>query len=119
VQYGHYTDAPEDNLLGLTSKEALNEQEALGVATVERYLLEEVNYSVEFSVALVQELHRRAFGHLYDWAGQWRRMVPNVDAYVPRPPPGYPSGCMSGPIKYAIANASCQLSLRPPKWPSS
>jgi hypothetical protein len=85
VQYGHYTDAPEDNLLGLTTKEALNEQEALGVATVERYLLEEVNYSVEFSVALVQELHRRAFGHLYDWAGQWRRMVPNVDAYVPPP----------------------------------
>ena len=64
---GHYTDAPEDNLLGLTSKDALNEQEALGVATVERYLLEEVDYPVEFSVALVQDLHRRAFGHLYDW----------------------------------------------------
>jgi cell filamentation protein len=80
---GHYTDAPEDNLLGLTSKEALNEQEALGVATVERYLLEEVDYPVEFSVALVQELHWRAFSHLYDWAGQWRRTVPNVGAYLP------------------------------------
>lgn len=80
---GHYTDAPEDNLLGLTSKEALNEQEALGVATVERYLLEEVDYPVEFSVTLVQDLHRRAFGQLYDWAGQWRRTVPNVGAYLP------------------------------------
>jgi cell filamentation protein len=76
---GHYTDAPEDNLLGLTSKEALNEQEALGVATVERYLLEEV----EYPVALLQDLHRRAFGHVYEWAGQWRRTVPNVGAYVP------------------------------------
>jgi cell filamentation protein len=80
---GHYTDAPEDNLLGLTSKAALNEQEALGVATVERYLLEEVEYPVEFSVALLQDLHRRAFGHVYEWAGQWRRTVPNVGAYVP------------------------------------
>jgi cell filamentation protein len=79
----HYTDALEDNLLGLTSKEALNEQEALGVATVERYLLEEVDYPVEFSVALLQDLHRRAFGHAYEWADQWRRTVPNVGAYVP------------------------------------
>lgn len=63
---GHYTDAPEDNLLGLTSKEALNKKEALGVATFERYLLEEVDYPIEFSVALVQELHQRAFSHLYD-----------------------------------------------------
>jgi cell filamentation protein len=82
---GHYTDAPEDNLLGLTDKDALNEQEALGVATVERYLLEELDYPVDLSVGLLQGLHRRAFGHLYDWAGQWRHTVPNVGAYLPPP----------------------------------
>lgn len=82
---GHYTDAPEDNLLGLTDKEALNEQEALGVATVERFLLEELDYPVDLSITLLQELHRRAFQHLYDWAGQWRRTVPNVGAYLPPP----------------------------------
>lgn len=80
---GHYTDAPEDNLLGITDKDQLNEQEALGVATVERYLLEELDYPVALSVALLQDLHRRAFGQLYDWAGQWRRTVPNVGAYLP------------------------------------
>ncbi|MET4107704.1 Fic family protein [Hymenobacter sp. UYP22] len=80
---GHYTDAPEDNLLGLTDKEVLNEQEALGVATVERYLLEELDYPVDLSVALLQDLHRRAFGRIYDWAGQWRTQVPNVGAYLP------------------------------------
>lgn len=32
---GHYTDAPEDNLLGLTDEDALNEQEALGVARMQ------------------------------------------------------------------------------------
>lgn len=82
---GHYTDAPEDNLLGLTDKDALNEQEALGVATVERYLLEELDYPVDLSVGLLQALHRRAFGHIYDWAGQWRHTVPNVGAYLPPP----------------------------------
>lgn len=66
---GHYTDAPEDNLLGLTDKTALNEQEVLGVARVERYLLEEFDFPVDLSVALLQDLHRRAFGHLYDWTG--------------------------------------------------
>ncbi|RSK38451.1 Fic/DOC family protein [Hymenobacter perfusus] len=80
---GHYTDAPEDNLLGITNKDALNEQEALGVTTVERYLLEELDYPVELSVFLLQDLHRRAFGHIYDWAGQWRTQVPNVGAYLP------------------------------------
>ncbi|SMC00632.1 filamentation induced by cAMP protein Fic [Hymenobacter roseosalivarius DSM 11622] len=80
---GHYTDAPEDNLRGITTKEELNEQEALGVATVERFLLEEMEYPVVLSVQLVQELHRRAFAHLYDWAGQWRTQVPNVGAYLP------------------------------------
>ncbi|MBC6613153.1 Fic family protein [Hymenobacter sp. BT507] len=80
---GHYTDAPEDNLLGLTSKEALNEQEALGITRVERYLLEELEYPVTVSVHLLQDLHRQAFGHLYEWAGHWRTSVPNVGAYVP------------------------------------
>jgi cell filamentation protein len=82
---GHYTDAPEDNLLGLTDKDALNEQEALGVARVERYLLEDFDYPVDLTVGLVQELHRRAFGQLYDWAGHWRTQVPNVGAYLPPP----------------------------------
>lgn len=82
---GHYTDAPEDNLLGLTDMDTLNEQEALGVARVERYLLEEFDFPVDLSVGLLQNLHRRAFGHLYDWAGHWRTQVPNVGAYLPPP----------------------------------
>jgi hypothetical protein len=58
---GRYIVAPEDNLLGLTNKESLNEQEALEVAIVKRYLLEEVDYPIKFSIALVQDLHRRTF----------------------------------------------------------
>lgn len=61
----------------------MNKQEALGVAIVERYLREELDYPVDLSVALLHDLHRRAFGHVYEWAGQWRRQVPNVGAYLP------------------------------------
>jgi cell filamentation protein len=72
-------------LLGLTSKDALNEQEALGIARVERYLLEKVDYPVDLSAGLVQDLHRRAFAHLYDRAGHWRAQMPDVGAYLPSP----------------------------------
>ena len=80
---GDYTDAPEDNLLGISSKEDINNQEALGIATAETYLLNEVDFPVELSVFFIQDLHRIAFGHLYEWAGKWRTSVPNVGAYVP------------------------------------
>jgi cell filamentation protein len=82
-EMGHYTDAPEDNLLGITDQNQLNEQEALGVATAETYILEELDFPVELSAYFIQRIHRIAFGHLYEWAGKWRTTVPNVGAYVP------------------------------------
>ena len=80
---GDYTDAPEDNLLSISSKEEINNQEALGIATAETYLLNEVDFPVELSVFFIQDLHRIAFDHLYEWAGKWRTSVPNIGAYVP------------------------------------
>ena len=56
---GHCTDAPEDNLPGLTGKTALNEQKALGVARVERHLPEEFDNPVNLSAGLLQALPRR------------------------------------------------------------
>ena len=72
-------------MLGLTDKAALNEQEALGVVRIKRCLREEFDYPGDLSVGLLQDLHRRAFGHLYDQAGHWRTQVPNVGAYLPPP----------------------------------
>ncbi|MBC6606875.1 hypothetical protein H8B13_08595 [Hymenobacter sp. BT188] len=37
---GYYTDAPEDNLLVLTDKQWLNEEEARGVVRAEAFLLD-------------------------------------------------------------------------------
>ena len=82
---GHYTDAPEDNLLGLTTHRAINEAEASGIARAETFLTE-LDYPLEISVPFIRTLHQTAFGHLYDWAGQWRISTPNVGAYLPPPP---------------------------------
>jgi fido (protein-threonine AMPylation protein) len=79
---GHYTDAPEDNLLGITNKQQLNEEEARGVVRAEAFLLD-LELPVELTTGLLLDIHRVTFGHLYDWAGQWRRSNPNVGNFVP------------------------------------
>jgi hypothetical protein len=62
---------------------ALNEQEVLGVAQAERYLLEDFDYQADLSIGLLQDLYLQAFSHLFDLAGQWRTQEPYVGAYLP------------------------------------
>ena len=79
---GHYTDAPEDNLLGLTDRRLLDEAEAEGIIRAENYLYD-LSEDTEFTVALLLDLHREAFGRVYEWAGQYRRSNPNVGDFLP------------------------------------
>ena len=79
---GHYTDAPEDNLLGLTDSRLLDEAETEGLIRAENYLYD-LPEETEFTVALLLDLHRVAFGRVYDWAGQYRRSNPNVGDFLP------------------------------------
>lgn len=66
-----WTPAPEENLLGLTDKNAINEAEATGIAQAELYVFG-LDAAVSISTSLMLDIHRIAFGHLYDWAGKWR-----------------------------------------------
>jgi cell filamentation protein len=65
---------PRDTLLGPLSHEQLKPLIAEGVALGYTYLFDLVASDAppEISLGLIQELHRRAFGHIYDWAGKWR-----------------------------------------------
>ena len=81
---GHYTDAPEDNLLGLTDRRLLDEAEAEGIIRAEN-LLYDLPEETDFTVALLLDLHRAAFGRVYEWAGQCRRSNPNVGSFLPPP----------------------------------
>ncbi len=81
---GHYTDQPEDNLLGLTDHRRLDEEEARGFARAELAILR-LEYPLHLTTGTLLDLHRTALTHLYEWAGQWRRSNPNVGAYLPPP----------------------------------
>ena len=66
-----WTPSAEDNLLNLADKDAINEQEAKGIALAELRVLD-LDTDIIISTSLILELHKIAFGNLYEWAGQWR-----------------------------------------------
>lgn len=66
-----WTPSPEENLLNLTDKAVINEQEAKGIALAELYIFG-LDINTPVSTTLILDIHRIAFGHLYDWAGKWR-----------------------------------------------
>lgn len=66
-----WTPLQEDNLLNLTDINAINELEAKGIALAELYIFG-LETEIPISTKLILDIHRIAFGHLYDWAGKWR-----------------------------------------------
>ncbi|MGI4872012.1 MAG: Fic/DOC family protein [Janthinobacterium lividum] len=86
---GHYTDAVEDNLLGLTTKQEINEAEGSDVLRAETWITE-LDYPLAITTTFLLDLHRVAFAHLYEWAGKWRTTTPNVGSYLPPLPSRLP-----------------------------
>jgi len=82
---GDTPSQPEDNILGITDIEELNREEATGIARAEKTILE-LEENVELTIGLVLELHKIAFGHLYEWAGKWRKTDIQVGSHIPPSP---------------------------------
>lgn len=80
-----WTPSPEDNKLGLTDKDAINEHEAKGIAVAELFIFG-LDSEMELSAQLIREIHRIAFSELYDWAGEWRTTTVTVGQLVPPQP---------------------------------
>ncbi|MBS7255130.1 Fic family protein [Flavobacterium branchiicola] len=81
----NWTPFPDDNLLGLTDKNQINEIEAIGIAKAELYTFE-LEVDVEISTMLILEIHKIAFEQLYDWAGKWRKTEVSVGQLIPPKP---------------------------------
>lgn len=81
-----WTPFPDDNLLGLTDKNLLNEYEAKGIAKAELYVFG-LDTEVQISTALILDIHKTAFEELYDWAGKWRTVNVAVGLLTPPQPP--------------------------------
>ncbi len=81
----NWTPSPEDNLLNLTDKDAINEQEAKGIAIAELYIFG-LETELPLTTNLILEIHRKAFEHLYYWAGKWRTTNITVGQLEPPEP---------------------------------
>lgn len=81
----NWTPSPEDNLLNLTDKDAINEQEAKGIAMAELYVFG-LDTELSITTNLILDIHRMAFEHLYYWAGKWRTTNITVGQLEPPEP---------------------------------
>ena len=80
-----WTPFPDDNLLGLTDKNLINEHEAKGITKAELFVFG-LDTEIEISTNLILDIHKAAFGELYDWAGKWRNVNVTVGQLVPPEP---------------------------------
>ena len=80
-----WTPFPDDNLLGLTDKSLINEYEAKGITKAELFIFG-LDTEIEISTNLILDIHKTAFGELYDWAGKWRNVNVTVGQLVPPEP---------------------------------
>jgi cell filamentation protein len=85
-----WTPAPDDNLLGLTDKNTINEHEAKGIAAAELYVFQ-LDTEVNISPSLILDVNKIAFGELYDWAGKWRNISVLVGQLQPPLPHQIPN----------------------------
>lgn len=107
-----YTPSAEDNLLGLTTAEQINECEAQGVIEGEKFLLG-LDENVEITSALILQIHKTTFGHLYPWAGKWRDVSVKVGAFVPPDPTRIPNLIyqFADELSYRIAHSPSEALL--------
>ncbi|HEU4555351.1 MAG TPA: hypothetical protein VFS25_21055 [Chitinophaga sp.] len=71
--------------MGLTNKDAINEHEARGIAQAELFIFQ-LDSETNISTMLILDIHRIAFGELYDWAGKWRTTHVTVGQLEPPVP---------------------------------
>lgn len=81
----NWTPSPDENLLGLTDKNLINEYEAKGIASAELHVFQLENETI-LSTGLILDIHKIAFGQLYDWAGKWRTTQVLVGQLTPPEP---------------------------------
>lgn len=80
-----WTPSTDNNKLGLTDKNLINEHEAKGIAAAELFVFG-LDSDIQFSTQLLLEIHRIAFNELYDWAGKWRTIQVAVGQLNPPEP---------------------------------
>ncbi len=79
---GDYTPPIYENLLNISDRNKLNEEEAKGIIKAEEFIYE-LEEDTILTIELILDLHKIAFSHLYEWAGKWRRSDFQVGSHTP------------------------------------
>ena len=84
MKYSSADDEAEvlPNLLGLSSLEEVQQAETEGFFLAEQSLLNELREDEVFDVAYIQEIHRRALGRVYGFAGRYRTVNLSKDGFT-------------------------------------
>ncbi|MGZ5283775.1 MAG: Fic/DOC family protein, partial [Bacteroidia bacterium] len=77
--------ADDENKLGITDKNLLNEKEAEGIAKAELFVID-LEMDNEISLSLLLQIHKIAFGELYEWGGKLRTVTVHVGQLTPPEP---------------------------------
>ncbi len=78
----NWTPFGDDNKLGITDKDLVNQYEAKGLIIAELFVFE-LDENIIISTNLILQIHRIAFFELYDWAGKWRTTDVRVGKLIP------------------------------------
>lgn len=70
------------NKLGLTDAEAINREELVGFAQAEHDAIDALQSDTVFSLDYLYDLHRKALGGLYDFAGNLRTVNMSKDGFA-------------------------------------
>ncbi len=81
----NWTPSSDENKLGLTDKDIINQFEAKGIAAAELFVFE-LDSEIPISTQLILKIHQIAFSELYDWAGNWRSTTVTVGQIIPPEP---------------------------------
>lgn len=81
----YWTPLSDDNKLGLTDKDRINEYEAKGIAKAELFIFQ-LDSEITISIQHILEVHRITFAELYEWAGKWRTTQVTVGQLIPPEP---------------------------------
>ncbi|WP_375435033.1 Fic/DOC family protein [uncultured Hymenobacter sp.] len=84
MKYSSSDDEAEvlPNLLGLSSLEEVQQVETEGFLLAEQSLLDELREDELFDVAYIREIHRRALGRVYSFAGCYRTVNLSKDGFT-------------------------------------
>lgn len=77
----NWTPSSDENKLGLTDKDIINQFEAKGIAAAELYVFE-LDSETPISTQLILKIHLIAFTELYEWAGNWRSTIVTVGQLI-------------------------------------